>query len=61
MRELGGRLDQVELEAERAEERRRDSGWMDRGTEVVPESRQRELGGARSATNRLLRFDDADR
>jgi hypothetical protein len=34
---------------------------MDRRADVVPESRQGQLGGARSAADRVLRLDDADR
>jgi hypothetical protein len=33
---------------------------MDRGADVVPESGKRQLRGARPASDRLLRLDDAD-
>ncbi len=33
---------------------------MDRGADVVPESRKRQLCSARPAADRLLRLDDAD-
>jgi len=33
---------------------------MDGGADVVPESRKRQLRGARPAADRLLRLDDAD-
>jgi len=55
-----GRLDQVELELQRAEKRGRGDEWMDCGADVVPESRKRQLRSARPAADRLLRLDDAD-
>jgi hypothetical protein len=33
---------------------------MNRGADVVPEPRKRQLSGARPAADRLLRLDDAD-
>jgi hypothetical protein len=60
VRNRDGRLDQVELEPEGAEERRRGDEWVDSGADVVPESRQRQFRSTRSAADRLLRLDDAD-
>jgi len=56
-----GRLDQVEIELQRAEERRSQKRRVDRRADVVTKSRQRQLLGARAAPDRLVRFDDADR
>jgi hypothetical protein len=61
VRECDERFDQVEVETERTKERRCSCSRMDRRTEVVAEARERQLCGARSTTDRLLRFDDADR
>jgi hypothetical protein len=33
---------------------------MDRGADVVPKSRKRQLGSARAAADRVLRFEDED-
>jgi len=55
-----GRLDQVELELQRAEERGGEERRVDRGADVVAKSRERQLGGARPAADRLLRLDDTD-
>ena len=55
-----GRLDQVEVELQRAEERRGKKRGVDRGTDIVAKTRERQLRGARAATDRLVRFDDAD-
>jgi len=60
VRKRGGRLDPVDAEVERGEERRRRCERMDRGADVVPEPRERELRGARAAADRVLRLDDED-
>src|SRR5437773_3852299 len=60
MRDCSKRLDQVELELERAEEWGRGDQWMDRGADVMSESGKRQLRSARPAADRLLRLDDAD-
>ena len=56
-----GRLDQVELELQRAEERGGEERRVDRGADVVAKPGERQLRCARPAADRLLRFDDADR
>jgi hypothetical protein len=60
VRNRSGRLDQVELKPQRPEERRGHYRRVDRRADVVPESRQRQFRGARSAADRLLRLDNAD-
>jgi hypothetical protein len=55
-----GRLDQVDVELERAEERGGEEDRMDRGADVVAKAGKRQLSGARPAADRLLRLDDAD-
>ena len=54
------RLDQIDFELERAEERGGEENRMDRGADVVPKAGKRQLSGARPAADRLLRLDDAD-
>jgi hypothetical protein len=54
------RLDHSEVESELAEKRRRGRERMDRGADVVPESRKRQLGGARAAADRVPSFEDED-
>jgi hypothetical protein len=61
MSKRSGRLDQVELELQRAEERGGEERRMNRGADVVAKAGERQLRGARPAADRLLRFDDADR
>lgn len=61
MRERSRRLDQVELEVERPEERRCGDQGVDRRADVVPEAGERELRGARPAADRVARLEDADR
>ena len=56
-----GRLDQVKLELQRAEERGGEERRVDRGADVVAKPGERQLRGARPTADRLLRFDDADR
>ena len=60
MSDCSGRLDQVELELERAEERGGEDRRMDRGADVVSKSRERQLRSARSSADRLLRLDESD-
>src|SRR5207245_2252946 len=55
------RLDQIEIDAERPEERRGGGEGMDRRADVVAESRARQLGGAGSAADRVLRFEHENR
>jgi hypothetical protein len=61
MGDRGGRFDQVEVELQRAKKRGSDESRMDRRANVMPKSRERQLRGASSATDRLLRLDDAYR
>jgi hypothetical protein len=61
MCDCDGRLDQVDLELERAEERGGEEGRMDRGADVVTKAGKRQLRGARPPADRLLRLDDAYR
>jgi hypothetical protein len=61
MRERGGRLDPVDVELERPEERRRDAERVDGRADVVPEAGERELGRARAAADAVLRLEDEDR
>jgi hypothetical protein len=60
MSDRSGRLDQVELELERTEERGGQYRRVDRGANVVAEPWERQLRGARAAADRLLRLDDTD-
>jgi hypothetical protein len=60
----GGRLDPVEPvlgERQRPKQRRRDPERMDRRADVVDEARQRQLGRAASASDRVGCFEDAHR
>ena len=61
MRDSGGWFDQIEFELERAEERGGEDRRMDRGADVVSETRERQLRRACPAADRRLSFDDADR
>jgi hypothetical protein len=61
MRNGGGWLDEVELEAERLEEGRCGNQRMDGRADVVAKAGERELSGARPAADRLLRLEDEDR
>ena len=60
MSDRDGRLDQVDVEPERAEERGGEENRVDRRAHVVPKAGKRQLSGARPAADRLLRLDDAD-
>jgi hypothetical protein len=60
MRERGGRLDPVDGELERPEERRRSAEWVDGRADVVPETGQCQLGRARAAADAVLRLEDED-
>jgi hypothetical protein len=57
MREGRRRLDQVEVQSERAEEGRGGRERVDRGADVVAEPGQRQLRGARSAADRVPRLE----
>jgi hypothetical protein len=61
MRERCGRLDQVQLEVQRPEERRCGSERMDRRADVMAETGKCQLGRARPATDRVARLEDEDR
>jgi hypothetical protein len=61
MSDRGGRLDQVDFESERAEERGGDENRVNRGADIVLKAGERQLSGARPAADRLLRLDDAYR
>jgi hypothetical protein len=61
MRERERRLDPVDVQRERSEERRSRGERMDGGTDVVPEPGERQLGRTRAAANRVLRLEDEDR
>jgi hypothetical protein len=61
MRERGGWLDPVDVEAERVEERRRGCEWMDRRANVVAEAGKRQLLGTRSSADRLAGLENEDR
>jgi hypothetical protein len=61
MSDRSRRLDQVEVELQRAEERGGEERRVNRGADVVAKPRERQLRRARPAADRLLRFDDADR
>jgi hypothetical protein len=60
MRERGRGVDQVELEVERAEERRCGGEWVDGRTDVVTEAGKRELGSAGPAADGVACLDDED-
>jgi hypothetical protein len=60
MRERRRRLDPLHVELQRPEERRRRGERMDRGADVVPKSRERQLERARATADRLLRLEDDD-
>ena len=59
MSDRDGRLDQVDFELERPEERGGEENRMDRGADVVAKAGKRQLRGACSAADRLVRLDDA--
>jgi hypothetical protein len=60
VRERGRRFDPLDVEVERAEERRRRCEWMDRGADVMSEAGECQLGGAGAAADGVLRLDDED-
>jgi hypothetical protein len=60
MRKRSRRLDQVELEVERPEERRCGGERVDRRADVVAEARERELGGAGPTADGVARLEDAN-
>ena len=60
VRERGRRFDPVDVEVERAEERRRDCERVNRRADVVPEAGECQLGGAGAAADGVLRLDDED-
>jgi hypothetical protein len=63
MRDHPWRLDPLQPvigQGQGAEERRGDRHRMHRRAQVVREARQRQLAGARAATNRLVGFEDDD-
>jgi hypothetical protein len=60
VRERGRRLDPLDIEVERAKERRRGRERMDRRADVVTEARKGQLERARPAADRVLRLDDED-
>ena len=55
------RLDQIEVELERAEEGGGHESRMDCGANVVPKSGKRQLRSACPAPDRLVRLDHANR
>ena len=61
MSDRRGRLDQVEVELQRTEERGGRESRMDCGANVVPKSRKRQLRGACPAPDGLVRLDNANR
>jgi hypothetical protein len=61
MRERRGRLDPVDVELERPEERRRGAERVDGRADVVPKAGERQLGRARAAADAVLRLEDEDR
>jgi hypothetical protein len=61
MRERGRRLDQVELEVERPEERRCGGERVNRRADVVTEAGECELGSARPTADGVARLEDANR
>jgi hypothetical protein len=54
-------LDELQIEVERAEERRRCGKGVYRGADIVTEAGQRQLCCPRSSTDRLFRFEDENR
>ena len=54
-------LDELQIEVERVEERRRRGKGVNRGADIVTEARQRKLCRPRSSTDRLLRLEDENR
>jgi hypothetical protein len=60
MRKRSRRLDQVELEVERPEERRCGGERVDRRADVVTEAGEGELRGARPAADGVARLEDAN-
>jgi hypothetical protein len=60
VRDRRGRLDQIELELQRAEKRGGRDRRVDRRADVVAETGERQLGCACPAADRLPGFDDAD-
>jgi hypothetical protein len=61
MRERRGRLDQLDVEVERVEERGDGRKGVDRRANVMAEARERQLGGACAASDRVARLEDEDR
>ena len=61
MREGRGRLDQLQVEVERPEERGCGSERMDRRADVMAETGKCQLGRACAAPDRLARLEDEDR
>jgi hypothetical protein len=59
MCKCGGWFDPIQLEPERAEERRDCRAWMDRRADVMPKPRKSQLGGARPTADRGLCFEHA--
>ena len=55
-----GRLDQVDFELERPEERGGEENRVDRGADVVAKAGKRQLSSARPAADSLLCLDDAN-
>ena len=60
VRQRGRRLDPLDVEIERVEERGCDRERMDRGAHVVTESRKCQLRRARSTADCFPRFEDED-
>jgi hypothetical protein len=60
VRERGGRRDPVDVEAEGAEERRCRGERVNRGADVVSETRERQLRRPCAAADRVLRLEDED-
>ena len=60
MSDRRGRLDQIEVELQRAEERGRRESRMDCGANVVPKSGKRQLRGACAASDGLVGLDNAN-
>jgi hypothetical protein len=54
------RLDPLDVELERAKERRSQTERVDRGADVVDEPRQRQLGRPQAAAELLLRLVNLD-
>ena len=60
MSDRRGRLDQIEVELQRAEERGGRESRMDCGANVVPKSGKRQLRGACAASDGLVGLDNAN-